>query len=186
MKRRRGIEIFAVVFRRKSKARRFRVMLARRSWQMDLTAWTTPNWIPSWMTSTWGLFFLCYLRIDSLWLIIFVTSTFILETVELQWTDSYHPTPRGSSHKNKNMPRSSEPQAFELLKRSIIAVKNQDHLWCTRTIVAAKPKWTVIPTARIPRRWLCPTWVGHDASSHGDYTKMKKGLCGYEELQAFA
>lgn len=189
MKRRRRPEIFVAVFQvfwRKSKARRFRMMLARRSWQIGLTVLERHliEFHHGWLRHK-DCFLFC-LRIDSIWLTIFMASTFIPEIVELQWTDSFHSTPRGSSHKHKNMLCSSEPQAFKLLKRSIIAVKNQDQLWCTRIIVAANPKWIVIPTARIPRRRLCPNWVGRDASSHGDETKVKIGPCGYEKLQAFA
>ena len=105
------------------------------------------------------------------------------DSFQLSFTHVRAP-PSGSGRKRKLKPGHSALTSFKKKKLSVLLIKNGDELCCARAIVTAK--------ARLDQH---PNWDGfkrgrriqaeHAVDLHHE-TRVPRGPCGYDELQAFS
>ena len=104
------------------------------------------------------------------------------DTFQLSFTHLRTP-PKGRGHKIKNRPGHQATAMLRQKKDSVIQIKNQDELCCSRALITARAKiekskdWEPIRKGRQIQTWL--------ARSLHRKAGVSEGACGYDELEQF-
>ena len=104
------------------------------------------------------------------------------DTFQLSFTHLRTP-PKGRGHKIKNRPGHQATAMLRQKKDSVIQIKNQDELCCSRALITARAKiekskdWEPIRKGRQIQTWL--------ARSLHRKAGVPEGACGYDELEQF-